>query len=78
MESFLQAKEPIHSYYCKIKISIIKILESRPLEVIVGVLLALLATIALLSLHSKRKREKMVNYYYLLICKILKEQVYVY
>ena len=75
-EISFKAKEPIHTYYCRVKISIRNVLEQRPVEVLCGTFFALITTMLFFQLHSKQKQKRLVNYYYLLICKILKEQVY--
>lgn len=75
-EIFLKAKEPIFTYYCLAKISIRRVLEERPFEIVSGIFLALISTVMLLQLHSKQKQKRIIRQYYLLICKILKEQVW--
>ena len=74
-EVFLKAKKPINTYYCRVKISARRILEERPFEVVSGVFLAFVSTIILFQLHLKQKQKRFIRQYYLLICKILKEQV---
>lgn len=72
---FLKAKESIHTYYCLAKISARRVLEDRPFEVVGAIFIAFISTFMLLQLHLKQKQERYINQYYLLICKILKEQV---
>ena len=74
-ELFFKAKEPILTYYCVVKISIRRVLEERPFEIVGGIFMALISTIMLLQVHSKQKQKQLIRQYYLLICKILKEQV---
>lgn len=70
-----KAKEPILTLYCRIKISIRNILLERPFEVTSGIFLAFFTTLLIFQYNSKCMQRKSVRNYYLLICKILKEQV---
>lgn len=77
-EPYFAAKQPIYTFYCRAKIAARNILEERPVEVISGIFLAFLTTILLFQFHSKQKQKKLIHHYYLLICKILKEQVLIF
>lgn len=69
------AKKPVYSYYCHVKVALRRTVSERPLEIIVGIFVLLLATSLSIRLELKRRKNKTINHYYLMICRILKDQV---
>lgn len=69
------AKVPSLSVYCRVKLSAIKLIHERPLELLVGALIALGSFVLAARAFLARNRAIELQKYYLLICKVLKEQV---
>jgi hypothetical protein len=76
MKTFIIEPESQHLHsIARAKISVRNFLKERPIEVVSGIFLAFITTILIFQYNAKLMQTKSVRSYYLLICKILKEQV---
>jgi len=69
------AKVATFSFYCRTKLCIIKSIQEQPLKLLTTGLVFVFTIIAALRFLISRAHSKEIQNYYLLICKVLKEQV---
>lgn len=72
---FYLARNPKYSYYCSLKIFMRRLVKEHPLEITFSIFALLFASAALIKFEINRRKAAQIAHFYIIICKILKEQV---